>query len=356
MHLEKKIITNQYMKKEIIGCYLSLIVLASCSQQKEYKTEALVVETESVSYCNESEQQSYVGTIEEEEAVSVSFTSMGTLRRVLVSEGQSVSKGQLLAELDDTQARNMLEGAEATVRQAEDAISRYKQLYEKGSLAESKWIEAQSKLDQAHASLKAAQKNLADCQLKAPIAGIIGQKQMTAGATALPSQPVVTIYKINNVKVKVAIPEREMSAISATTPSQIHVAAADLTLPGGLIEKGVVADGLTHTYNIRIVTPNTDHKLLPGMVCNVTLGLNVDNHNKVQPFLTLPIRCIQQSADGQHFIWVVNDQLAHRQPVTLGKTIGNRIEITSELQLGTKVIVYGYQKVSEGSEVKDKLD
>lgn len=339
------------MKKRTILCVLTLLAMASCSQQQEYKTEALVVETEAVSVSQEAGQQSYVGVVEEEEAVSVSFTSMGTLRRVLVSEGQTVSKGQLLAELDDTQARNMLEGAQASVRQTEDAIGRYKQLYEKGSLAESKWIEAQSKLDQAHASLKAAQKNLEDCQLKAPTAGIIGQKQMTAGATALPSQPVVTIYKINNLKVKVAIPEREMAAITASTPSQIEVAAAGVTIAGGRVEKGVVADGLTHTYDIRIVTTNTDHQLLPGMVCNVTLGIDAANRGTSQYVLTLPIRCIQQSADGQHFVWVVNDKQAHRQPVTLGQTQGNRIEVVAGLQPGTHVIVSGYQKVSEGSEV-----
>lgn len=341
------------MKKSTILSVLTLLALVSCSQQQEYKTEALVVETEAVSISQEAGQQQYVGVVEEEEAVSVSFTSMGTLRRVLVSEGQTVGKGQLLAELDDTQARNMLEGAEASVRQAEDAIGRYKQLYEKGSLAESKWIEAQSKLDQAHASLKAAQKNLEDCQLKAPTAGIIGQKQMTAGATALPSQPVVTIYKINNVKVKVAIPEREMAAISASTPSQIQVAAAGVTVEGGRVEKGVVADGLTHTYDIRIVAPNPEHRLLPGMVCNVTLGLDAAARSASQPTLTLPIRCIQQSADGQHFVWVVSEQHAHRQPVTLGQTQGNRIEVTSGLEVGTHVIVSGYQKVSEGSEVRE---
>lgn len=332
-------------------CVASLLILASCSQQKEYKTEALVVETEIASADQQAGQQSYVGTVEEEEAVSVSFTNMGTLKRVLVSEGQNVSKGQLLAELDDTQARNMLDGAQASLRQAEDAISRYKQLYEKGSLAESQWVEAQSKLDQARASLKAAQKNLEDCQLKAPTAGVIGQKQMTAGATALPSQPVVTIYKINNVKVKVAIPEREMAAITPSTPSQIQVAAAGVTTAGERVEKGVVADGLTHTYDIRIVVTNRERKLLPGMVCNVTLGVDASAASASQPMLTLPIRCIQQSADGQHFVWVATDSRAHRQPVTLGQAQGNRMEVTSGLQPGVAVITAGYQKVSEGSEV-----
>lgn len=343
------------MNKVTILCVLTLWLATSCSQQQAYQTEALVVETETVCSSQTTGEKCYVGTIEEEEAVSVSFTSMGTLKRVLVSEGQTVSAGQLLAELDDTQARNMLEGAQASVRQAEDAIERYRQLYDKGSLAESQWVEAQSKLDQAHASLKAAQKNLEDCRLKAPVAGVIGKKQMTAGATALPSQPVVTIYKINNVKVKVAIPEREMAAITPSTPSRIEVAAADVTVAGGRIEKGIVADGLTHTYDVRILTPNTAHKLLPGMVCNVTLRLDPSASGGAQSSaLTLPIRCIQQAADGQHFVWVMTDGQAHRRSVTLGATQGNRIAVTAGLEPNTQVIVAGYQKVSEGSVVTNQ--
>lgn len=339
------------MNKGTILSVLTLWLATSCSQQQAYQTEALVVETETVNCSQTAGQQSYVGTIEEEEAVSVSFTNMGTLKRVLVSEGQTVGAGQLLAELDDTQARNMLEGAQASVHQAEDAIGRYRQLYDKGSLPESQWVEAQSKLDQARASLKAAQKNLEDCRLKAPVAGVIGKKQMVAGATALPSQPIVTIYKINNVKVKVAIPEREMAAITPSTPSQIEVPAAGVTVTGGRIEKGVVADGLTHTYDIRILAQNGERKLLPGMVCNVTLGLE-PSANEAQPaVLTLPIRSIQQAADGQHFVWVMTDGQAHRRGVTLGHTHGNHIVVTSGLEPGVQVIVAGYQKVSEGSEV-----
>jgi len=339
------------MKKSIFFMLLTLMAWSACSTKQEYKVEPLSVETEVASISSNSNNQDYVGTVEEEEAVSVSFTGMGTLKRVLVSEGQRVSAGQLLAEMDDTQARNVLEATQASCNQAEDAIARYKQLYDKGSLAESKWIEAQSKLDEARASLRVAQKNLQDCRLVAPTSGVIGRKQLTAGSTALPSQPVVTIYKINNVKVKVSIPEREMAAISASTPSQIQVAAAGVTVAGGRIEKGVVADGLTHTYDIRILVPNSQLQLLPGMVCNVSLGLNSEA-NTAPACISVPVRCVQQLATGKHFVWVVDaERKAHRQTITLGQVQGNRIDVLSGLQQGTRVITAGYQKVSEGQEV-----
>lgn len=337
------------MNKKIAMVALVAALLSSCTKSAEQRVEPLLVVTETVGASSLSNVKNYVGTIEEEESVSVSFTGMGILKRVMVGEGETVAQGQILAEIDDSQARNMLEIAQASCNQAEDAIGRYKQLYEKGSLPESKWIEAQSKLDEARVSVKSAEKNLADCRLVAPVSGVVGAKQANAGMTVLPSQSVLTIYRINNVKVKVAIPEREIAGINASTESRVSVEAAGVSVKGGRIEKGIVADALTHTYNIHIVLPNADHKMLPGMVCNVEINSNGADKGSY----SLPVRCIQQSVDGKNFVWRVDDgDKVCRQDVKIGSQSGNRVVITEGLEEGMRVITAGYQKVSEGDMVK----
>jgi multidrug resistance efflux pump len=147
--------------------------------------------------------------------------------------------------MDDTQARNLLTGAEAQMAQAEDALQRYGMLHDAGSLPEVQWVEIQSKVAQARSQLAVAKKNLADCRLVAPVSGIIGRQQVKAGETAVPSQAVVTILDVSRVKVKVSVPEAEMSAITPHTPSMIIVEAAGKKVSGGRIEKGVVADAMT---------------------------------------------------------------------------------------------------------------
>ena len=336
------------MKNGIALFAMSTAMLSACTSGVEYNRTPLTVETETVRTSDFVNSKSYVGTIVEDESISVSFTGMGTIKRVLVSEGQSVTEGQLLAEMDDSQARNMLEMAQVTCHQAEDAIARYRQLYDKGSLPEAKWIEAQSNLEQMRVAVKSAEKNLADCRLLSPVSGIVGVKNMNAGMTALPSQPVLTIYQINKVKVKVAIPECEIAFITPQTHSHISVAAARVNAEGGRIEKGIIADALTHTYNINILMPNADHRLLPGMVCNVELGTGESNS------LSLPVRCVQQSVDGSHFVWIVEGDKVASRSVSLGKLNGNRIEITSGLFAGDKVITSGFQKVSNGDVVITK--
>ena len=336
--------------KKFIVVLLTVLTVCSCSEKKDGGAKAPTrVKTQMVSPAFSDGTQTYVGIIEEREGTAVSFTSMGVVKRVLVSEGQSVGKGQLIAEMDDTQARNLLSGAEAQMTQANDALERYKLLHDNGSLPEVQWVEIQSKVTQAKSQLEIAKKNLADCRLTAPVSGIVGSKMVKAGETALPSQAIVTILDISSVKVKVAIPEAEINGINASTRSTIDVEAAQVTTHGGKIEKGVQADALTHTYDVRINVENAGRKLLPGMVANVRF---VADGSQGIAAKVLPVTAVQKSADGSLFVWTVaKDSTVHRCKVSIGTTKGNHVAITEGLDMGQRIVTEGYQKLSEGTRV-----
>ena len=218
-----------------------------------------------------------------------------------------------------------------------------KKLHEAESLPEMKWVEVESKVKQAQASLDMCVKNLEECSIYAPCSGVVGSKIMGVGETVLPSEPVLTILSIDRVKVRVSVPEKEIAAITPKTASRVTVDA----LPGQVflgneIEKGVSADAMTHSYDIRIRLDNPGHQLLPGMVAKVTL-----QSPEEQPRLSLPVKAVQQGSDGRLFVWVVDNGKAQRRIVTVGNTIGNRILVDNGLQEGEQVIVEGYQKVSD---------
>ena len=337
------------MKKILIGL-LAILVVCSCNEKKEVRTKAPTrVKTEVVGLTGAHTQQQYVGIVEEREATAVSFTGMGVVKRVYVNEGQAVGRGQLIAEMDDVQARNLLSGAEAQLNQANDALGRYKLLHDNGSLPEVQWVEIQSKVAQAQSQYEVAKKNLADCRLVAPVSGIIGKKLVGAGETAMPSQAVVTILDVSSVKVKVAIPETEISNIGGHTSSVIKVEAVNRSFEGGRIEKGVQADALTHTYDIRIHVANRERKLLPGMVASVQFGTLARQQTEQT---TLPVTAVQRKSDGSLFVWsVAEDSTAHRTAVSVGQTSGNRIDIISGIVNGQCIVTEGYQKLSEGTKV-----
>ena len=330
---------------------LSVMLICSCTGKKEQEAKAPIrVKTEVASTATSVNGQTYVGMVEEQEATAVSFTGMGVVKRVLVNEGQAVGKGQLIAEMDDTQARNLLSGAEAQMTQANDALERFKMLHDAGSLPEVQWVEIQSKVAQAKSQLDVAKKNLADCRLVAPVSGIIGKKMIGAGETALPSQAVVSILDISSVKVKVAIPEAEIGGISGNTSSIIKVEAIGSSFEGGRIEKGVQADALTHTYDIRINVANRERKLLPGMVASVSFGSEKSEMKTEQ--LSMPVTAVQKKADGSLFVWTIEkDSTAHRTTITTGETLGNRIVVASGISEDERIVTEGYQKLSENTKV-----
>ena len=359
---------------KIIVMLLAVVLVSSCGKKQEQRIKSPVrVKTQVVSSGAVDHAQTYVGIVEEREATAVSFTGMGVVKRVLVSEGQTVARGQLIAEMDDTQARNLLNGAEAQMAQANDALARYKMLHDAGSLPEVQWVEIQSKVAQAKSQFEVAKKNLADCRLLAPVSGVVGKKMIGVGETALPSQAVVSILDISTVKVKVSIPENEIAAINATTPTSIKVEATGGSYQGGKIEKGVQADALTHTYDIRINVANVEQKLLPGMVASVqfvavaqplgSAASPVEEHTRQ---ITVPVTAVQKTtvstsrptvstsrqADGSLFVWTVDeDSTAHRTAITIGETMGNSVNITDGISEGQRIVTEGYQKLSEGTKV-----
>ena len=264
------------------------------------------------------------------------FAASGTISKVCVSEGQTVKKGQLIAEIDKTQAQNMLVAAKAQMEQANDAYKRLKQLHDNNSLPEMEWVEVQSKVQQAEASLEMAKKSLEDCSIYAPETGIIGKGVMNVGEVVLPALPVAKVLVINQVKIRASIPEKEIVAIATSTSSSITLdALPNQTFQGGKIEKCIEANPMTHTYDIKVNVNNNGQLLLPGMVAKVEL-----THAAQADVLTVPVTSIRKDANGKNYVWLKKGGRAH-----------NRMVVLNGLNSGDTVITEGYQKLSEGMEV-----
>ena len=344
-------------KLNIFAAMISITMLMACGKsEKNYEVEALKVTTETVSAGTSSVRKHYVGKVEEDSSTPVSFTGMGTVNRVYVQEGQYVAKGQLIAEMDPTQCENTLQAAKASLDQALDAQERMQMLHESQSISDIDWVNVQTKVRQAQSSLDMASKAVKDCRLLAPCSGIIGKKEMENGMTALPSQPVCTILDIAKVKVKVSVPEKEIAFFNPMQNRGKGVTISAEALDGKTFRsthfiRDVQGDVLTHTYDVRFIVLNPRLELLPGMVVNVTT--DAEDGNNGSRMMTVPVRSVQQSANDTQFVWLAKDGKAHRQPVEVGQVQGDRIVIYSGLAEGDKIIVEGYQKVSEGSLIKE---
>ena len=339
------------------------LFLAGCSKKQEAQTavQPMTVKVKEMTVGTDSHMMAsgygYSGTVEEESGASLSFTTGGTIMQLKVKVGDRVRKRQLIATVDPTQVRNSYEMAHATKMQAEDAYRRMKQLHDKGSLPEIKWVEAQSQLQQAVSAESIAKKSLADCNLHAPFSGVISDKFAEVGQNAAPGMPVVKLVTTMALNVKISVPESEMASIHVRQRARIQVQAlGGKQYEGYVIEKGVIADPVSRSYSVKIRVEGTDNALLPGMVSQVSLGKisqTSPSQESVAP-IVIPAHLVQLADDNSNFVWLDEGGKAVRRSIVCGEYSSNGVSIVSGLKSGDRVIVEGQQKVSNGTKVKNE--
>ncbi len=328
------------------------IFFSACSSKKNSdhtdRGNYIPVQTYTVVKDKTLSHSEYIGIVEEDLSVSVSFPVKGNIEKIYVNEGQPVKKGELLAELNSYSLTNLHSAALSSLRQAEDAKRRLQSLYDKNSLPEIKYIEMQTKLEQARSAEAIARKNLEDSRIYAPFSGIIGQKMADAGENTLPNQAVLTVLQIDKVNIKIAVPERDINTINIGQQATVRVSAAgDDYFEGTVSRKGVSANSVSHTYNTWVLVNNQDNKLLPGMVCNVSI-----NNNTSEDTIVVPNHCILQDGNGNTFVWKVVNGQAKKQIIETGNQKSEGVGIIHGLSIGDEIISKGYQKVSDGQKLR----
>lgn len=327
-----------------------LFILNGCvGKKKSENVQAIPVRT-LITYLDKNRSvQKYVGVVEEERTSVISFPVAGIVDAMYAVEGQHINKGALLAELDTSNLASAYVAAKAQLTQAEDAMRRVQMMYDSKSVAEIKYVEVQTQLEKARSMEAIAKKNLTDSRLKAPFSGVIGKKSVESGENVLPNQPVYTLLKIDDVKVKVAIPEKEIRTILKEQHATLSVPALDDAVYEGVIEEtGVMADPISHSYTVRIRVANPDGTLLPGMVCNARIEPAADDNGKS---IVLPSKCVQRNG-AETFVWLVVNDAPVRRKVQVGRIFPSGVEIISGLESGEEVVTDGYQHIYEGAMIK----
>ena len=336
--------------KKVAYYVLGILVLAGCKEAKTASTADPKVETADVQQVSTSGALQYSGTIEPTQTVPLTFQTQGTVLKVLVNAGDQVKAGQLLAVVDKSDAQSMYEMTLAKYQQAKDGYERLKQVHDKSSLPEVKWVEMESNLQQAQSSLALAKNNLKKCNLYAPESGVIGKRNIEPGMNSLGNvNAPIELVKINTVYVKVAVPENEINLIKKGQKASFSVSALDNeTFEGVVTNVGVVADAISRTYEVKITVNNSKMELKPGMVCDVKL--NVQEKRTV---VGVPLQAVDKDNDNHTYVYVVNvaNKTVSKRLVAVGNYQADFVEIVSGLSLGEKVVTGGLHKLSDNSKV-----
>ncbi len=329
------------------------IGVASCdylpNKKPKYEVAPLRVKVQKIENQTTVCSHVYVGKIEETSSVPLSMQATGQVIAVQVKKGDHVKKGQELLRIDDTQAKNALQAANATLRQAQDGYNRAKKVYKAGGVTDQKMVELSSQLDQARSMVAISRKSLNDCVLYAPSDGIIGDCKVKIGQVVAPGIGLVTLLDMEEYNVVFDVAETDITHIQVGDSGVITIDALGKTeTPIYVTEKNLIANTIAHTYTVTalLFNPADEYKqqLLPGMVSKVRLA-----SQNVSGFF-VPTACVQTLTSGPS-VWVAQGYKAQRRHVTIGQYTATGVIITNGLAAGDYVITEGFQKMYSGADI-----
>jgi len=288
-----------------------------------------------------------IGTANANEAVSVTSKSSNIVTAIHFTDGQAVRAGQLLVELDSAQARADLAAATADFTESAAQYNRSRDLVATQVVSQSQYDQLQGTMAANEARVAAAKARLGDTVIRAPFAGRVGLRRVSVGTLISPGTVITTLDDTSVIKVDFAVPDLYVGQLK----SGQAVSASTNAYPGREFKGRVVSidsriDPLTRSVTVRALVPNADAALKPGMF------LTVDLSKESRQALVVPEEALVPE-QARMFIYVVADGAVQKREVHLGRREPGRVEITTGLRDGDKVVVEGTLKLRDGSPVTE---
>ena len=344
------------MRQTITIIATAMMLLWSCGSKHKVNSgwsDSIPVKIMVIEDVNAATERNYVGDISSEKDISLSFTFGGTLTKVGVTNGQQVTKGQVLAMIDSASAASLHATAMATLRQAEDAYRRLEPVYKEGGVSEVRWVQMVTDLEKARQTELSTRRRVEDCTMRAPFSGTVSCGDHIVGEEMRPGEPFCKILDMHKLQVTFSVPEQEMTRIviggmaTAVVPS---LNGRELKLR--ISDKSLIANPLGHTYRVQAsIVEGEVRDLLPDMVTKVTVASETKDTETEENRVVMPSNCINTMPEGQ-MVWVIENGVAKQRTVTVGDFVKRGVLITSGLSQGDTVVTEGHQKMYTGAKVK----
>ena len=312
------------------------------------------------------------GVAEPMQTVAVQAQVNGILQRVNFTEGQEVSVGQVLFQIDARpyaaaleQARANLARDEAIAANARRDATRYAALVKEGYVTGSQADQAESNAASAaanvagdRAAVQKAALDLANTTIRAPISGKTGSLLVRQGnlVKANSDPPLVVINQIKPIFVRFTVPQSQFTDIQRyyRSGSSLQVRAtpsegSEIPLDGTLAFVDNNVDTTTGTVLLKARFSNPDGSIWPGLYMNIALQLYVDPNA-----LTLPAPAILTGQQGTYVYTIDTAETAKQTPVQIARTFDTVAVIASGLREGQQVVVDGQSRLIPGSKVAIK--
>ena len=287
-----------------------------------------------------------LGTAKANESVMITSTVEDRVVELYFDDGDIVSEGQVLVKLDDSEAQYMLAEAKATLQEQKKQFARMNRLAKTNATSRAQLDEEKSLLEIAMAKVSNLEARLQDYTIRAPFSGILGTRQISAGAVVDSDSVITTLDDTTIIKLDFTVPETYLGAlkngmdVSARSP-----AYPDRKFDGTVSAISSRVDPETRTLMIRAQIPNPDRLLKPGMLLAVEL---VKDRSRS---LIIPEEAVIQEKDKKYVLLVTPENTVEKKEILTGRRSPGKVEVNSGLTEGTQVIIQGITRVRPGTTV-----
>lgn len=294
------------------------------------------------------------GVVDAESQAAIQPQMPGVITKIYVNEGQNVSKGQILGEVDNSVMTAQLNALQPQLTMAMDVFNRQKRLWDQKIGSELQFLQAKTTKEALEKQVAAIQEQINLTKLIAPISGVIDHIGAKIGQYSAPGMPDPAFRIINNskMKVKAEFAEGYASTVKNGDETELYFPDINERISGKTSYVAKFINPLTRTFTVESAIQGEGSKYRPNMVAVLKV---VDYKNPTA--VVLPINSLLSSGN-ETYVYVVakenNKEVAKKRVVTSGKTYDGWAEITSGLQAGDRVVTTGQFEIVEGSAVNIK--
>ncbi|UEG52420.1 efflux RND transporter periplasmic adaptor subunit [Mucilaginibacter daejeonensis] len=304
--------------------------------------EVGVAEVKTGSFVNYVQLQ---GKIDAQDNVTAYPQAPGTIIAIKARVGQHVSRGQVLAQLDNNVLKQSIAQSEAQVSLNRTLYNRQKALWDQKIGTEVQYLQAQTTLQASEKALASLRQQASQYRIVSPISGTIDQMDLKLGQVAQPGQTGIRIVNADNLKVKADVPESYSASVNTGNMVKILIPDANDSLTTRVTFAAKAIDPTSRSFAVEIKLP-TRRTLRP----NMTAIIKIADYNKANA-VVIPVKAIQRSEDGD-FVYINENGTAKKVNIKAGVTYGGQTEILSGLKQGDQLITEGIADVEDGDKVK----
>lgn len=288
-----------------------------------------------------------VGTVRARNAVAVTAKVSGIVTNIRFEEGQKVSAGDQLVDMEASALRAELDQARAQYDDARSQVQRARQLQPGQSIAAQRLETLEALSRQAEGRVRQTAARLEELRIAAPFAGRVGLRQVSIGALVQPGTVVTTLDDIARVRVEFSVPEVFLARVQTGRQVTARSAAyGDRSFIGTVAVTDTRIDPNTRTVRVISEFDNADEALKPGLFMTVELVL------AVRPTaLLIPEEAIDPLGD-RAFVYLVRDNRAKRQEIRIGQRLRGEVEVLSGVEANDSVVVRGIQRLRNDAPVR----